>query len=75
MTRVNGKIFSVSDLFCAYHQVPLSLETQKTSSFEIGGKQYIYTRGFYGLCEPLNLLSRLMTIHFDLLIKKKQAIT
>ena len=24
-TRVNGKFFSVSDLSCAYHQVPLSL--------------------------------------------------
>ena len=29
MTRVNGKVFSVSDLSCAYHQVPLSPETQK----------------------------------------------
>ena len=29
MTRVNGKFFSVSDLSCAYHQVPLSPETQK----------------------------------------------
>ena len=27
MTRVNGKFFSVSDLSCPYHQVPLSLET------------------------------------------------
>ena len=29
MTRVIGKFFSVSDLSCAYHQVPLSPETQK----------------------------------------------
>ena len=28
MTRVNGKVFSVSDLSCAYHQVPLSPEAQ-----------------------------------------------
>ena len=27
MTRVNVKVFSVSDLSCAYHQVPLSPET------------------------------------------------
>ena len=27
MTRVNGKFFYVSDLSCAYHQVPLSPET------------------------------------------------
>ena len=33
MIRVNGKIFSVSDLSCAYHQVPLSPETQKLTRF------------------------------------------
>ena len=37
MTRVNGKFFSVIDLSCAYHQVPLSFETQKLTSFIIGG--------------------------------------
>ena len=50
MTRVNGKVFSVSDLSCAYHQVPLSPETQNLTCFKIGGKQYTYKRGFYGLC-------------------------
>ena len=50
MTRVSGKFFSVSDLSCAYHQVPLSPETQKLTSFISGGRQYTYTRGFYGLC-------------------------
>ena len=75
MTRVNGKFFSVSDLSCAYHQVPLSPETQKLTSFIIGGRQYTYTRGFYGLCGLPNFFSRLMTIHFEPLSKKKQAIT
>ena len=75
MTRVNGRVFSVSDLSCAYHQVPLSPETQKLNSFIIGEKQYTYTRGFYGLCGLPNFFSRLRTIHFDPLIKKKQAIT
>ena len=50
MTRANGKVFSVSDLFCAYHQVTWRPETQKLTSFIIGRKQYTYTRGFYGLC-------------------------
>ena len=50
MTRINGKYFTVSDLSCAYHQVLLSDETQKLNSFIIGGKQYTYVRGFYGLC-------------------------
>ena len=75
MTRMNGKFFSVSDLSCAYHQVPLSSETQKLTSFIIGGRQYTFTRGFYGLCGLPNFFSRLMTIHFDPLIRKKQAIT
>ena len=75
MTRVNGKVFSVSDLSCAYHQVPLSPETQMLTSFIIGGKQYTYTRVLCGLCGLANFFSRLMTIHFDLLIKTKQPIT
>ena len=75
MTRVNGKFFSVSDLSCAYHQVPLCPKTHKLTSTIIGGRQYTYTRGFYGLCELTNFFSRLMTIHFEPLIKKKQAIT
>ena len=75
MIKVNGKFFSVSDLSCAYHQVPLSLETQKLTSFIIGGRQYTFTRGFYGLCGLPNFFSRLMTILFDPLIRKKEAIT
>ena len=75
MTAANGKVSSVSCLSCAYHQVPLSPETQKSTSFIIGGKQYTYTHGFYGLCRLPNFFSRLMTIHFDALIKKKQEIT
>ena len=75
LTRVNGKFFSVSDLSCAYHQVPLTYETQKLTTFVIGGRQYTFTRGFFGLCGLPNLFSRLMTIHFDPLIRRKQAIT
>ena len=75
MTRVNGKLFSVGDFSCAYHHVPLSSETQKLTSFIIGGRHYTFTRGFYGLCGLPNFFSCLMTIHFDPLIRKKQAIT
>ena len=75
MTNVNGKFSSVSDLSCAYHQVPLSFETQKLTSFIIGGRQYKITRGFYSMCGLPNFSSRLMTIHFDPLIREKQAIT
>ena len=49
MTQINGKYFTASDLSCAYHQVPLSPETQKLTSLVIGGKQYTYQVGFYGL--------------------------
>ena len=75
MTRVNGNVLPVSDLSCAHHQVPLSPETKMLTSFIIGGKQYTYTRGFYDLCGLPNFFSRLMTIHLNPLIKKKQAIT
>ena len=75
MTQVNGNFFSVSDLSCAYHQLPLSPETQKLTSFIIGGRQYTYTRGFYELYRLPNFFSQIMTIHFEPLIKKKQAIT
>ena len=74
MTKVNGKIFSVSDLSCAYQQVPLSPENEKLTIFIIGGRQYTYTRGFFGLCGLPYFISRLMTIHFDPLIRKNKAI-
>ena len=54
--------------------MPLSPETQKLTIFIIGGRQYTYSRGFYGLSGLHNFFNRLMTIHFDSLIKKKQAI-
>ena len=70
------KIFlSVGNLSCAYHQVPLSPETQKLTSFIIGGRQYTYTRGFYGLSGLSIFFSRLMTIHLEPLIKKEQTIS
>ena len=75
MTRVNGNFLSVSGLSCAYHQVPQSPETQNSTSFTIGGRHYTYTRGFYGLCGLPNFLNRLTSIHFEPLIKNKQAIT
>ena len=52
ITRVNGSYFTSSDLSCAYHQVPLTADTQKLTSFIIGGRQYTYQVGFYGL-KPL----------------------
>ena len=75
MTRVNRKFFPVSDLSCAYHEVPLSLETQKLTSFIIAGRQNTFTRGFYGLCGLPHFCSRLITINFDPLIRRKQEIT
>ena len=71
MTGVNGKFFSVSDPSCAYHQEPLSFETQKLTNFIIGGRQYTSTRGFYGLCGLPNFFSRLM-IYLEPLIRKNK---
>ena len=76
-TRVKGKFFSVGDLYCAYQQMPLCFETQKSTSFVIRGRQYIYTHGFHDLCGHFfspNFSSQLMTILSDPLIKRKQAV-
>ena len=75
MTLINGNIFSVCDLSSAIHIVLLDEHTQKLTSFIIGGKQYTFTRGFYGLKTLPSFFSRMMTYHFQPLIKKKQAIT
>ena len=75
MTKINGKYVTASDLSCAYHQVPLSPETQKLTSVVIGGKQYTYRVGFYGHCGLSQWFSRKMAINFEPLIKKKKAIT
>ena len=72
LTRINGKYFTTSDLSCAYHQVPLTDETQKLTSFIVGGKQYTYKRGFYGLCGLPNFFSRIMVIHIQPLIKRRR---
>ena len=45
------------------------------TSFVIGGKQYTYQVGFYGLCGLPQWFSRMMAINFEPLIKKKKAIT
>ena len=42
MTRINGSYFRSSDLSCAYHQLPLTDEAQKLTSFIVGCRQYTY---------------------------------
>ena len=59
----------------AYNQVPLSEDTKKLTSFVVVGKQYMFERGFYGLCGLPNCFSRIMTIHFAEMIAKEQAFT
>ena len=74
MTRINGSYFTSSDLSCAYHQVPLTDEAQKLTSLIVGGRQYTYQVGFYGL-KPLPIFfSKLMRYAFRPLIKEKKAI-
>ena len=75
MTRINGKYFTASDLSCAYHQFPVSLEAQKLTSFVIGRKQNTYQVGLYGLCGLPQWFNRMMAINFEQPIKKKKAIT
>ena len=75
MTRINGKNFTASDLSCGYHQVPFSPETQKMTSFVIGGEQYTYQVSFYRLCGLPQRFNRIMAINFEPPVKKNKAIT
>ena len=75
LTRLDGKSYTTSDLASAYTKVLLSEDTKKLTSFVVGGEQYMFERGFYGLCGLPKFLSRIMTIHFVEMIAKKQAIT
>ena len=74
-TRVNGSYLTSSDLSCAYHQVPLTPETQKLTGFITRGRQYTYQVGFYGLKPLPNFFNKLMRHAFGPLIKEKKAIT
>ena len=74
-TLINWKIFSISDLSSAFHEVPWNEPTRKLTIFIVRGKQNTFTEGFFGLKKLPSFSSRMMTIHFEPLIKKKQAIT
>ena len=43
--KINGKIFSITDLTTAYDQVGLTPETQKLVHFVVGNEQYKNLRG------------------------------
>ena len=51
--------------------MPLTEKNKQMESFVMGPKKYTFERGFYGLCGLPNFLSRIMTIHFAPLIRKK----
>ena len=75
MTRITGNIFASSDLSSAYNQEPLTENTQKITSFIVGGRQYTYQVGLYGLKPLPSFFSKLIRYEFGPLIKRKQAIT
>ena len=75
LTRLDGVYYTTSDLASTYNQLALSEDTKKLTSFVVSGKQYMFERGFYGLCGLPNSLSGIMSIHFAEVIVKNQAIT
>ena len=74
LTRLDGVYYTTSDLASDYNQVRLSEDTKKLTSFVVGGKQYMFERGFYDLCGLPNLYSLIMAVHFAEMFAK-QAIT
>ena len=75
LTGLDRVYYTTSDLASAYNQAPLSEDTNKLTNFVVGGKQYLFQRGFHGLCGLPNFFSRIMTIHFAEMMAKKQPIT
>ena len=75
LTRLDGVYYTTSDMASAYNQVPVSEDTKRLTNFVVGGKQYKFERGFYGLCGLPNFFSRVMTIPFAGMMDKKQTIT
>ena len=65
----------LSDLSNAYHQVPLTEESQKCTAFVTRNKQYTYCHGFQGPSSLPNFFSRLMDLSKAPLIKTNQAFT
>ena len=75
MTKITGTIFTSSYLSSAYDQVILTEDTQKVTSFIVGGRQYIYQVRLHGLKPLPRFFSKLMRYAFGPLIKRKPAIT
>ena len=75
LTRLDVVYYTTTDLASTYNQVPLSKDTKKITSFVVGGKQYMFKRGFSSLCGLPIFFSRILTNHFAEMIAKKQAIT
>ena len=46
LTRLDGVYYTASDLASAYNQVPLSEDAKEPIGFVVGGKQYMFERGF-----------------------------
>ncbi len=75
LDRIHGKYFSTIDMSCAYHQIPLGEETQNLVSFVLGGLQYTFKRGFYGLSGLPNFFSRVMMQSFRPMIENRSVLT
>ena len=60
--RINGKTLSTTDLSTAYHQVALTLETEKPIHLVVGDEQYKCKRGFYYLERLPGFFWRILSI-------------
>ena len=72
LTRIKRPILSVSDMNCAYNQMPLDKPSQRFTNFVIAGQQYCFKRSFYGISIGPAAFSSFVSSIFKLRLRKNK---
>ena len=75
LNRINGTIFTTTDLNGAYNQIPLEEQSMRYTHFTIGNKQYWFKRLFYGKSIGPAAFASILTDFLYPLIRKGTVIT
>ena len=70
--QIEGPIFSIADMNCAYNQMPLDKPSQRLTNFVVAGQQNCFKRLFYGISTgPAAFFSFMRSISKPLIRKNK----